>query len=100
MMAVWKWAPAAAAGNTVVLKPSELTPSSTFRMAELQTDVLPAGVVNVVCGGPDTGSALAAHLFSRRFLLVVSPDGRGTPSHGRRRIGSPGFISNSAATRP
>ncbi len=61
MMAVWKWAPAVAAGNTVVLKPSELTPSSTFRMAELLTDVLPAGVVNVVCGGPDAGSALAAH---------------------------------------
>ena len=61
MMAVWKWAPAVAAGNTVVLKPSELTPSSTSRMAELLTDVLPAGVVNVVCGGPDAGSALAAH---------------------------------------
>ena len=55
---VWKWAPAVAAGNTVVLKPSELTPSSTFRMAELLTDVLPAGVVNVVCGGPvRTGAA-------------------------------------------
>ena len=43
MMAVWKWAPAVAAGNTVVLKPSELTPASTVRMAELLTGVLPAG---------------------------------------------------------
>jgi acyl-CoA reductase-like NAD-dependent aldehyde dehydrogenase len=59
MMAVWKWAPAVAAGNTVVLKPSELTPSSTFRMAELLTDVLPAGVVNVVCGGPVCPGAAA-----------------------------------------
>jgi betaine-aldehyde dehydrogenase len=61
MMAVWKWAPAVAAGNTVVLKPSELTPASTVRMAELLTDVLPAGVLNVVCGGPAVGAALAAH---------------------------------------
>ena len=51
MMAVWKWAPAVAAGNTVILKPSELTPSSTSRMAELLAEVLPSGVVNVVCGG-------------------------------------------------
>ena len=43
MMAVWKWAPAVAAGNTVVLKPSELTPTSTARMAELLADVLPTG---------------------------------------------------------
>ena len=61
MMAVWKWAPAVAAGNTVVLKPSELTPASTVRMAELLAGVLPAGVLNVVCGGPDSGAALAAH---------------------------------------
>ncbi len=61
MMAVWKWAPAVAAGNTVVLKPSELTPASTARMAELLTSVLPAGVLNVVCGGPDAGAALAPH---------------------------------------
>jgi betaine-aldehyde dehydrogenase len=73
MMAVWKWAPAVAAGNTVVLKPSELTPSSTSRMAELLTDVLPAGVVNVVCGGPDTGSALAAHPHVAMVSVTGSP---------------------------
>ena len=73
MMAVWKWAPAVAAGNTVVLKPSELTPSSTSRMADLLTDVLPAGVVNVVCGGPDAGSALAAHPHVAMVSVTGSP---------------------------
>ena len=73
MMAVWKWAPAVAAGNTVVLKPSELTPSSTSRMAELLTDVLPSGVVNVVCGGPNVGSALAAHPHVAMVSVTGSP---------------------------
>jgi betaine-aldehyde dehydrogenase len=73
MMAVWKWAPAVAAGNTVVLKPSGLTPSSTSRMAELLTDVLPAGVVNVVCGGPDVGSVLAAHPHVAMVSVTGSP---------------------------
>lgn len=73
MMAVWKWAPAVAAGNTVVLKPSELTPSSTSRMAELLADVLPSGVVNVVCGGPDVGSALAAHPHVAMVSVTGSP---------------------------
>jgi betaine-aldehyde dehydrogenase len=73
MMAVWKWAPAVAAGNTVVLKPSELTPSSTSRMAELLTEVLPAGVANVVCGGPDVGSALAAHPHVAMVSVTGSP---------------------------
>ena len=73
MMAVWKWAPAVAAGNTVVLKPSELTPSSTSRMAELLADVLPSGVVNVVCGGPDVGSILAAHPHVAMVSVTGSP---------------------------
>jgi betaine-aldehyde dehydrogenase len=73
MMAMWKWAPAVAAGNAVVLKPSELTPSSTSRMAELLADVLPAGVVNVVCGGPDAGAALAAHPFVAMVSVTGSP---------------------------
>jgi betaine-aldehyde dehydrogenase len=59
MMAVWKWAPAVAAGNTVVLKPSELTPSSTMRMADLIAGQLGEGVVNVICGGAATGELLA-----------------------------------------
>ena len=61
MMAVWKFAPAIAAGNTVVLKPSDTTPVSTLRMAELMADVLPAGVFNVVTGDRDTGRALVEH---------------------------------------
>ncbi len=48
MMAVWKWAPALAAGNTMVLKPSDTTPYSTLLMAELMSEFLPAGVFNVI----------------------------------------------------
>jgi betaine-aldehyde dehydrogenase len=57
MMAVWKYAPAIAAGNTVVLKPSDTTPATTVRMAEIiaEADALPPGVLNVVCGDRDTG---------------------------------------------
>ncbi|MFP5353255.1 MAG: gamma-aminobutyraldehyde dehydrogenase [Actinomycetota bacterium] len=61
MMAVWKWAPALAAGNTVVLKPSDTTPVTTVRMAEVMAEFLPPGVFNVVCGGRDTGAALISH---------------------------------------
>ncbi|WP_390619574.1 gamma-aminobutyraldehyde dehydrogenase [Cellulomonas timonensis] len=61
MMAVWKIAPALAAGNTVVLKPSDTTPASTLLLAELAAQVLPPGVLNVVCGDRDTGRALVAH---------------------------------------
>jgi betaine-aldehyde dehydrogenase len=61
MMAVWKWAPAIAAGNTVVLKPSDTTPVSTLWMAELMQEFLPEGVVNVVAGGRDTGRLLVDH---------------------------------------
>jgi betaine-aldehyde dehydrogenase len=61
MMAVWKWAPAIAAGNTVVLKPSDTTPVSTLWMAELMQEFLPEGVINVVAGGRDTGRLLVDH---------------------------------------
>jgi betaine-aldehyde dehydrogenase len=62
MMAIWKIAPALAAGNTVVLKPAETTPVTTVRMAELAADVLPPGVLNVVMGpGDPTGQALLEH---------------------------------------
>jgi betaine-aldehyde dehydrogenase len=61
MMAVWKWAPALAAGNTMVLKPSDTTPASTVWMAELMAEFLPPGVFNVVCGDRDTGAALVSH---------------------------------------
>jgi betaine-aldehyde dehydrogenase len=61
MMAVWKWAPAIAAGNTVVLKPSDTTPASTVLLGEVLAEFLPAGVFNVVTGDRDTGSALVSH---------------------------------------
>ena len=61
MMAVWKWAPALAAGNTMVLKPSDTTPASTLLMAELMAQVLPPGVLNIVCGDRTTGRLLAEH---------------------------------------
>ena len=61
MMAIWKIAPALAAGNTVVLKPAETTPETTVMLAELAAQFLPAGVLNVVCGDRDTGRALVEH---------------------------------------
>ena len=63
MMAVWKYAPALAAGNTVVLKPSDTTPVSTVRMAEIiaEADALPPGVFNVITGDRDSGRALVEH---------------------------------------
>jgi len=61
MMAVWKWAPAIAAGNTVVMKPSDTTPASTVFMAEVMAEFLPAGVFNVLTGDRDTGRALVEH---------------------------------------
>ncbi|WP_309237168.1 aminobutyraldehyde dehydrogenase [Actinomadura sp. BRA 177] len=61
MMAVWKFGPVLAAGNTIVLKPSDTTPASAVHMAGLFAEILPAGVFNVVCGDRETGAALAAH---------------------------------------
>ena len=61
VMAVWKFAPAIAAGNTVVLKPSDTTPVTTLLLAEIAAEFLPPGVLNVVCGDRDTGRALIAH---------------------------------------
>ncbi|WP_374109424.1 gamma-aminobutyraldehyde dehydrogenase [Actinotalea sp. K2] len=61
MMAVWKIAPALAAGNAVVLKPSDTTPVSTLLLAEVINEILPAGVFNVVCGDRETGRALVEH---------------------------------------
>jgi betaine-aldehyde dehydrogenase len=61
MMAVWKWAPALAAGNTMVLKPSDTTPVSTLLLAGILGEHFPPGVFNVVCGDRDTGRALVSH---------------------------------------
>ncbi|MEV6632494.1 aminobutyraldehyde dehydrogenase [Actinoplanes sp. NPDC051470] len=61
MMAALKSAPALAAGNTVVLKPAETTPATALLFAEIAAEILPPGVLNVVCGGPETGRLLVAH---------------------------------------
>jgi betaine-aldehyde dehydrogenase len=74
MMAVWKFAPAIAAGNTVVLKPSDTTPVSTVRMAEIfaAAEALPPGVLNVVCGDRDTGRALVEHPTPQMVAITGS----------------------------
>ncbi len=74
MMAVWKYAPAIAAGNTTVLKPSDTTPVSTVRMAELITEagILPPGVLNVVTGDRDTGKALVEHKIPQMVAITGS----------------------------
>jgi betaine-aldehyde dehydrogenase len=61
LMAVWKIAPALAAGNTVVLKPSDTTPETTLRLAEIASAYLPAGALNVITGDRDTGRMLVEH---------------------------------------
>jgi betaine-aldehyde dehydrogenase len=72
MMAVWKWAPAIAAGNAVVLKPSDTTPVTTLMMAEILSEHLPAGVFNVICGDRDTGRALVSHPVPRMVSITGS----------------------------
>ncbi|MEV1082258.1 gamma-aminobutyraldehyde dehydrogenase [Streptomyces sp. NPDC050211] len=61
MMAVWKFAPALAAGNTVVLKPSDTTPASTVLIAEIIGSIVPKGVFNVICGDRETGRMMVEH---------------------------------------
>src|SRR5438876_6181898 len=71
MMAVWKFAPALAAGNVQVLKPSEQTPLTTLRFAQLAADILPAGVLNVVTGdGVPAGEAIVKHPEVRLISLT------------------------------
>ena len=72
IMAAWKWAPAVAAGNTVVLKPSDTTPASTLFMAEVMSEFLPAGVFNVVTGDRDTGRRLVDHKIPGMVSLTGS----------------------------
>jgi aminobutyraldehyde dehydrogenase len=73
MMAAWKIGPAIAAGNTLVLKPSELTPLTLLKLAEALAEILPAGVMNVVCGrGEPVGSTLINHERVRMVSLTGS----------------------------
>jgi betaine-aldehyde dehydrogenase len=72
MMAVWKIGPALAAGNTVVLKPSDTTPVSTIMLAELAGEIFPAGVFNVICGDRETGRALVSHPVPQMVAITGS----------------------------
>ncbi len=73
MMAVWKFAPAIAAGNTVVLKPAHTTPASTVYMAQVAADFLPPGVLNVVCGNNrEMGRALLENPIPRMVSITGS----------------------------
>ena len=72
LLMAWKAAPALAAGNTVVVKPSEITPLSIMRWLELACDHLPHGVLNMVTGYGDTGAALANHLDVRVIAFTGS----------------------------
>lgn len=91
MMAIWKIAPALAAGNTVVLKPAETTPVTTVRMAELAADVLPIGVLNVVMGpGEPTGQALLEHpdvdMISLTGSIATGKHVARTAAEGLKRV--------------
>ena len=72
MMAAWKLAPALAAGNTVVLKPSEQTPLSSLKLATLLAELFPPGVVNVICG---RGTSVGAPLISHPAVAMISLTG-------------------------
>ena len=98
MMAVWKFAPAIAAGNAVVLKPSDTTPASTTVLAEIAAEFLLPGVLNVICGDRDTGRAMVSH--PTPALVSVT----GSVRAGRRSPGAPPPTSSaptsSSAARP
>ena len=71
-MAVWKFAPALAAGNTTVLKPSDTTPTSTLLLAEVAAEFLPAGVLNVITGDRTTGAAMIDHRTPQMVSITGS----------------------------
>ena len=100
MMAAWKLAPALAAGNTIVLKPSEQTPLTALKLARHLAEIFPPGVANIVCG---RGESVGQKLISDPRVAMISLTGDvGT---GRKVLAaakprSSGPISNSAARRP
>lgn len=89
-MAVWKFAPAVAAGNTTVLKPSDTTPQSTLLLAEICSLHLPAGVVNVVTGDRTTGAAMIDHTIPQMVSITGSVragmEVAKAASHGLKRV--------------
>jgi betaine-aldehyde dehydrogenase len=90
MMGIWKIAPALAAGNTVVLKPSDTTPVSTVLLAEVAAEFFPPGVLNVVCGDRHTGRAMTAHPIPAMVSITGSvragTDVAHTAADGLKRV--------------
>jgi acyl-CoA reductase-like NAD-dependent aldehyde dehydrogenase len=72
MIAVWHYAPALLAGNTVVANPSEFTPVTTLRFAEIANEILPPGVLNVVVGEGDVGAVIASHPDINKIVFTGS----------------------------
>jgi len=72
MIAVWHYAPALLAGNTVVAKPSEYTPVTTLRFAQIANEILPPGVLNVVVGDGSVGAAIAGHPDINKIVFTGS----------------------------
>lgn len=70
LMAAWKIAPAIAAGNAIVLKPSEMTPTTTIRLVEIANQYVPPGVINLVLGDASTGRAIVAHPKIKKISLT------------------------------
>ncbi|MGI5131919.1 aminobutyraldehyde dehydrogenase [Pseudonocardia sp. CA-107938] len=87
MMAIWKIGPAIAAGNTMVLKPSDTTPASSVRMGELFNEILPPGVLNVVCGDRATGAAMTDHDIPAMVAITGSTRaGKAVAESAARRV--------------
>jgi betaine-aldehyde dehydrogenase len=88
--AVWKIAPALAAGNTVVLKPSEVTPLTTIRLGQLAEAILPEGVLNIVLGDRRTGEAIVAHpdvaMVSLTGAVATGMKVAATAAQGLKRV--------------
>lgn len=72
LIAIWHIIPAIRAGNTIVIKPSPLTPLSTIRLVELMNEVLPQGVVNCVTGEDSLGAAMSSHPRIRKIVFTGS----------------------------
>src|SRR6478609_6005517 len=90
LMMIWKVAPALAAGNTIVLKPSDTTPASSTLLAELCQEFLPPGVLNVVCGDRDTGRLVVEHRTPQMVAITGSVragmEVAGSASHDLKKV--------------
>jgi acyl-CoA reductase-like NAD-dependent aldehyde dehydrogenase len=77
LISIWHVIPALLTGNTVVMKPSEMTPLTVLRFGEIAKDILPAGVLNVVTGKGDIGAAMSAHVDIQKIVFTGStPTGK------------------------